>query len=80
MANGDTVVAQSTPYGYGGIGVVRVSGPGAIKILAGLLGVPKIKLRDIKPRKAYKKTILDENNNPFDDVIVTLYKKPKSYT
>ena len=80
MANGDTVVAQSTPYGYGGIGVVRVSGPGAIKILAGLLGVPKIKLRDIKPRKAYKKTILDENNNPFDDAIVTLYKKPKSYT
>ena len=59
---------------------MRVSGPGAIKILAGLLGVPKIKLRDIKPRKAYKKTILDENNNPFDDVIVTLYKKPKSYT
>ena len=80
MANGDTVVAQSTPYGYGGIGVVRVSGPGAIKILAGLLGVPKIKLRDIKPRKAYKKTILDENNNPFDDAILTLYKKPKSYT
>ena len=72
MANGDTVVAQSTQYGYGGIGVVRVSGPGAIKILAGLLGVPKIKLRDIKPRKAYKKTILDENNNPFDDAIVTL--------
>ena len=80
MANGDTVVAQSTPYGYGGIGVVRVSGPGAVKILGGLSGMSKNKLRDIKPRKSYKKTVFDEKNNPFDDVVITLYKKPKSYT
>ena len=80
MADGDTVVAQSTPYGYGGIGVVRVSGPSAVKILGRLSGMSKNKLRTIKPRKAYKRSILDENNNLFDDVVVTLYKKPKSYT
>ena len=80
MANGDTVVAQSTPYGYGGIGVVRVTGPSAVKILGRLSGMSKNKLRTIKPRKVYKRSILDENNNPFDDVVVTLYKKPKSYT
>jgi len=78
--NGDTVVAQSTPYGYGGVGVVRVSGPSAIKILGGLSGMSKNRLRSIKPRKAYKRTVFDEKNNPFDDVIVTFYKKPKSYT
>jgi tRNA modification GTPase len=80
VANGDTVVAQSTPYGYGGIGVVRVTGPSAVKILGRLSGMSKNKLRTIKPRKVYKRSILDENNNPFDDVVVTLYKKPKSYT
>ena len=80
MADGDTVVAQSTPYGYGGIGVVRVSGPSAVKILGRLSGMSKNKLHAIKPRKAYKRSVLDENNNPFDDVVVTLYKKPKSYT
>jgi len=74
------VVAQSTPYGYGGIGVVRVTGPSAVKILGRLSGMSKNKLRTIKPRKVYKRSILDENNNPFDDVVVTLYKKPKSYT
>ena len=74
------MVAQSTPYGYGGIGVVRVPGPSAVKILGRLSGMSKNKLRTIKPRKVYKRSILDENNNPFDDVVVTLYKKPKSYT
>ena len=54
MADGDTVVAQSTPYGYGGIGVVRVSGPSAVKILGRLSGMSKNKLRTIKPRKVYK--------------------------
>ena len=63
MANGDTVVAQSTPYGYGGIGVVRVTGPSAVKILGRLSGMSKNKLRTIKPRKVYKRSILDENNN-----------------
>ncbi len=80
MGDGDTVVAQSTPYGYGGIGVVRVTGSGAVKILGRLAGIPKNELQKIKLRKALKRTIFDENNNPFDDAVVTLYKKPKSYT
>ena len=78
MGDGDTVVAQSTPYGYGGIGVVRVTGSGAVKILGRLAGIPKDELQKIKPRKALKRTIFDENNNPFDDAVVTLYKKPKN--
>ena len=80
MANGDTVVAQSTPYGYSGVGVVRVSGPEALKILGDLSGISKNKLQTIKPRVAHRGTVFDENDDPFDDVIFTLYKKPKSYT
>ena len=80
MANGDTVVAQSTPYGYSGVGVVRVSGPEALKILGDLSGISKNKLHTITPRVAHRGTVFDENKDPFDDVIFTLYKKPKSYT
>jgi tRNA modification GTPase len=80
VANGDTVVAQSTPYGYSGVGVVRVSGPEALKILGDLSGISKNKLQTIKPRVAHRGTVFDENDDPFDDVIFTLYKKPKSYT
>ena len=80
MCDGDTVVAQSTPYGYGGIGVVRVTGSGAVKILGRLSGISKNELQNIEPRKALNRTIFDENSNPFDDAVVTLYKKPNSYT
>ena len=57
MVNGDTVVALSTPYGYGGIGVVRVTGPGSLKVFGGLSCMSKRKLHAIKPRFAYKKII-----------------------
>jgi len=80
VTNGYTVVAQSTPYGYGGIGVVRVTGPDALRILGDLTSMPKNRLRTIKPRVAYREIIFDENKEPFDDVVLTLYKGPESYT
>ena len=80
MANGDTVVAQSTPYGYGGIGVIRVTGPDALQILGSLTNLSKERLRAFKPRLVYKEIILDENKDPFDDAVVIYFKGPESYT
>ena len=80
MANGDTVVAQSTPYGYGGIGVIRVTGPDALQILGRLTNLSKERLRTIKPRLVYKELILDEKKDPFDDAVIIYFKSPKSYT
>ena len=80
MDNGDTVVAQSTPYGYGGIGVVRVTGPGSLRILGSLTNLPKKRLHALKPRVVYKEVILDENKKPFDDAVLTYFKGPESYT
>ena len=80
MASGDTVVAQSTPYGYGGIGVVRVSGPDALQILGRLTNLSKERLRAFKPRFVYKEIVLDENKEPFDDAVLTYFKGPESYT
>ena len=80
MDNGDTVVAQSTPYGYGGIGVVRVTGPDSLRILGSLTNLPKKRLHALKPRVVYKEVILDENKKPFDDAVLTYFKGPESYT
>jgi len=80
MANGDTVVAQSTPYGYGGIGVIRVTGPDALRILGRLTSLSKERLRAIKPRLVYKEIVLDENKDPFDDAVLIYFKGPESYT
>ena len=54
MVNGDTVVAQSTPYGYGGIGVVRVTGPDALSIFGALTSMSKNRLCTVKPRVTYR--------------------------
>ena len=80
MTSGDTVVAQSTPYGYGGIGVIRVTGPDVLRILGCLTNLSKERLRTFKPRFVYKKIILDKNKDPFDDAVVVYFKGPESYT
>ena len=80
MVNGDTVVAQSTPYGYGCIGVVRVTGPDALGIFGDLTRMSKNRLRTVKPRVTYREIIFDENKEPFDDAVLTFYRGPDSYT
>jgi len=75
MSVGDTIVAQSTPYGYGGIGVVRLSGAKSIKILK---GVSKTK-EDPTDRTALKTTIRS-GKKVIDEVVVVCYKNPKSFT
>ena len=76
MFNVGTVVAQSTPYGYGGIGIVRLTGPDTVKILGDLTNRSKDELGFIKPRLAYRWIIFDENKEPFDDAVLTLFKGP----
>ena len=80
MTNYDTVVAQSTPYGYGGIGVIRVTGPDTIAILSRLTNTSKDGLLNFKPRLASRNIIFDEDKEPFEDAVLTFFKGPESYT
>ena len=80
MTNDDTVVAQSTPYGYGGIGVIRVTGPDTIAILSRLTNTSKDGLLNFKPRLASRNIIFDEDKEPFEDAVLTFFKGPESYT
>ena len=75
MLSGDTIVAQSTPYGYGGLGVIRLSGKDSLKILKRITKNKK----QLTPRLAEKLTIYT-NNEPVDEVVATYYQNPKSFT
>ena len=72
----DTIVAISTPRGFGGIGVVRLSGSSALSI------AQKIFSKKIKhPRKAYFGYIFDVNTKERIDTAIAIYfKAPHSYT
>jgi tRNA modification GTPase len=71
----DTIVAPATAPGRGGIGVVRLSGPGVPEIAAGLLprGLPE-------PRFATLATFRDGTGEAIDSGLVLYFPAPHSYT
>lgn len=76
MASEDTIVAISTPPGRGGLGVVRLSGDRAIEISTALLDAPKL-----ETQRAMLATFADpESGRALDQVVVTCYRQPHSYT
>lgn len=78
MQLSDTIVALATPAGRSGIGVVRVSGPNAVAIVARMVGLePPPSLRSWAATLA---EIKDSDGNPVDQVIVTYFQAPRSYT
>src|SRR6516164_7110524 len=75
----DTIVAIATPPGRGGIGVVRLSGPEATSIAAPLLKLAHA--GDLQPSRVHFGELIDpETNDRVDEVVVTYFAKPHSYT
>ncbi len=75
-----TICAVSTASG-GAIGVVRVSGSQAISITEHIFRA--VNGKSLSERKASSLTfghIVDENNNVVDEVLVSLFRAPHSYT
>lgn len=75
----DTIVAPATPYGIGGIAVVRTSGPQSLSIVNKLLNNNGLHVK-LKPRCATLVNLQDENGCAIDDSIVTFFGAPNSYT
>ena len=73
----DTIVAIATPPGRGGIGVVRVSGPGAASIAQAMTG-----RRDaFTPRHATLTHVKSSGATAsIDRVVITFFPAPHSYT
>ncbi len=76
-----TIVAISTAPGIGGIGIIRMSGESSFDIL-GKIFVPKKKYKkeNIKGYTIKYGNIVDEKNEVIDEVLVSFFKSPKSYT
>ncbi|ACI18854.1 tRNA uridine-5-carboxymethylaminomethyl(34) synthesis GTPase MnmE [Dictyoglomus thermophilum] len=76
----DNIVAIATPLGFSAIGVIRLSGPDVIDIVKKIF-IPK-KEKDLK--EVLSHTIHYGNivykNEIIDEVLVAVYKAPKSYT
>ena len=75
FSSDDTIVAIATPPGRGGIGVVRISGPAAVRVAAMLTGREK----PLAPRHATLSRIT-AGRHPVDRVVVTFFPAPHSYT
>lgn len=72
-----TVAAISTPIGAGGIGVVRISGPEAVEIVARVF--PNAD-RFESHTAHHGKVITPHSGEPIDDAVLTLFRAPHSYT
>ena len=74
----DTIAAVSTPPGRGGIGIVRISGPQACAIAEGMLRFPGEV--SFKPWTASLAELPDASGHAVDQVVVTYFAAPRSYT
>lgn len=70
----DTIVAQATPPGRGGVGIVRVSGPAARSVAERMLGYCPA------PRKAEYLPFKDLQGAVLDEGIALFFQGPNSFT
>jgi tRNA modification GTPase len=73
----DTIVALATPPGVGALGVIRLSGRDAITIVNDLF--PSKDLTQ-QPSHTLHIGFLKSSERVIDEVVVALYKTPRSYT
>ncbi|PPI88369.1 tRNA uridine-5-carboxymethylaminomethyl(34) synthesis GTPase MnmE [Candidatus Pantoea edessiphila] len=70
----DTIVAQATPIGYGGIGILRISGMKTLEITKKVLGkIPKPRYADYLNFNSFDGGIIDKG-------IALWFPKPNSFT
>ncbi len=70
----DTIVAQATPLGRGGVGIIRVSGPKAAQVALAITG------RTLRPRYAEYLPFVDQNGIELDQGIALFFPNPHSFT
>jgi tRNA modification GTPase len=73
----DTIVALATAHGVSAIGVIRLSGPKAIDVVADLF--PSKDLRVAKGYTLHVGSLVHESK-VLDEVVVSIFKGPRSYT
>ncbi|MCX7770526.1 MAG: tRNA uridine-5-carboxymethylaminomethyl(34) synthesis GTPase MnmE [Proteobacteria bacterium] len=79
--NLDTIVAISTPPGYSGISVIRVSGSNSLDLAKKHFRLKNnVSLAEIEHRKVYLGYFVDSQGSPIDECLLIYMRSPKSYT
>ena len=73
----ETIAAIATPFGPGAIGIIRLSGDEALSITADALGKD---CEEQESRSVQRARIRSLEGEVIDDVLVTIFRKPNSYT
>lgn len=73
----DTIIALATPPGIGAIGVIRLSGKSSFPIVNELFPA-----KDLLQAASHTLQVgyLQENGKPIDEVVLSLFRGPRSYT
>ncbi|MCK4608406.1 MAG: tRNA uridine-5-carboxymethylaminomethyl(34) synthesis GTPase MnmE, partial [Gammaproteobacteria bacterium] len=74
MKQADTIAAQATSPGLGGVGVIRISGPKALAIAKELLGI------EPKARYAHFAAFRDAGQAAIDQGLALYFPAPNSFT
>ena len=80
MINKETIIALATPNGLGAIAVIRISGEDSISITEKLFKGKKNKILSIQKSHTVHLGHLMKKERELDEVLVTLFKGPHSYT
>jgi len=74
----DTITALATPPGQGALGIIRISGSETIAIVNELFRGKD--LTKVASHTIHLGTIRNDQNEIIDEVLVSIFKRPHSYT
>ena len=80
MTNRDTIIALATPNGLGAISVLRISGKESISVTEKVFKAKNNKLLSKQDSHTVHLGHLIKKGHQLDEVLVTLFKGPHSYT
>ncbi len=76
---GETIAAIATPPGEGALAVIRISGPQALAV-ADTIFSGKVIPSQTEERRVLFGRIIDAKNEILDEVLLTVFRNPRSYT
>jgi tRNA modification GTPase len=79
MLSADTIVAQATPPGEGGVGIIRLSGSMALSLLDAVFR-GKDRVVEMESRRLYHGVLVNSRDQSVDEVLAVVMRAPNSYT
>lgn len=76
----DTIAAPATLPGTGAISIIRLSGPEVFSAIDKIVSFKNGKINDFKGYSVHFGTIYMQDGSPLDDVLVSFFRAPHSYT